>query len=348
LHSPEESERLAYRQRTVLRAQWVDGKWIFGFLDPATLRLGAAARRVIGIPDCPVHSLSVRQWLKRLAAWLPNGEEFPLSHVAISGSLLTLVLKAPIQGAEALGARLLWRELLDWGLSGVFLNFHPSAGNRIFASRGWRLVAGSPHATTPEGWIYGPQCFQQLLPGLYRESVNRAEEFLAPRPGVAVIDLCCGTGTTLHRWKKRQASVLGVEMGGEALASARANLGFLDQGDEVKLLQGRCGDRLPQIQEWHESLEHIQETVVYANPPRLGLEPEVLDWLASHLRPKRIAYLSCSAGTLARDLRGLEGAGYSVEDILPWDFFPMTHHVETLALLKLNGIPELPCKPTCV
>ena len=39
------------------------------------------------------------------------------------------------------------------------------------------------------------------------------------------------------------------------------------------------------------------------------------------------------AGTLARDLESFEVAGYSLDRILPYDFFPLTHHVEALALL---------------
>ena len=48
----------------------------------------------------------------------------------------------------------------------------------------------------------------------------------------------------------------------------------------------------------------------------------------------RIAYLSCSPGSLARDLRALAGSGFRVERALPFDFFPGTDHVETLALLE--------------
>ena len=69
------------------------------------------------------------------------------------------------------------------------------------------------------------------------------------------------------------------------------------------------------------------------NPPRSGLEVEVASALAAELRPDRVAYLSCSAGTLARDLAAFEAAGYEVSGIRPYDFFPNTHHVEALALL---------------
>ena len=77
--------------------------------------------------------------------------------------------------------------------------------------------------------------------------------------------------------------------------------------------------------------------MAYVNPPRSGLEAEVTQALAGELRPVRIAYLSCSAGTLARDLAMLESAGYGVTHILPYDFFPLTHHVEALALLDLRA-----------
>jgi tRNA/tmRNA/rRNA uracil-C5-methylase (TrmA/RlmC/RlmD family) len=66
----------------------------------------------------------------------------------------------------------------------------------------------------------------------------------------------------------------------------------------------------------------------------LGLEPEVLGWLSEKLRPEALAYLSCSAGTLARDLSVLQNSGYSVRRIIPYDFFPQTPHVEALALVE--------------
>jgi hypothetical protein len=66
------------------------------------------------------------------------------------------------------------------------------------------------------------------------------------------------------------------------------------------------------------------------------LEPAVRDWAAVEFRPERLAYLSCSAGTLSRDLTALTAAGYTVEALIPYDFFPQTRHIEILALLH-NG-----------
>ena len=72
-----------------------------------------------------------------------------------------------------------------------------------------------------------------------------------------------------------------------------------------------------------------------ADVQRLGAA--VRDWAAAEFRPERLAYLSCSAGTLNRDLSALAAAGYTVEALMPYDFFPQTHHVETLALMIQRG-----------
>jgi tRNA/tmRNA/rRNA uracil-C5-methylase (TrmA/RlmC/RlmD family) len=174
-----------------------------------------------------------------------------------------------------------------------------------------------------DGLVHGAASFQQLLPELYKGALDAAEEFLAPAPGDSVIDLYCGLGATLRRWQSLGARAMGVELSGEAVECARLNSG-------AEVLRGRCADRLPQLERWLALRK--SRVLAYLNPPRMGLEPEVRDWLAG-VRPERIAYLSCSPAALARDLEGFEAAGFRVQELLPWDFFPQTHHVETLALM---------------
>ena len=74
--------------------------------------------------------------------------------------------------------------------------------------------------------------------------------------------------------------------------------------------------------------------LLYVNPPRTGLEPEISDWVAKAYKPDRMVYLSCSAGTLQRDLDRLTATGYTIIKITPYDFFPQTLHVETLIFLQ--------------
>lgn len=49
--------------------------------------------------------------------------------------------------------------------------------------------------------------------------------------------------------------------------------------------------------------------------------------------PKKIVYISCDVGTLARDIALLK-KNYEVSSIDFVDMFPRTYHVETVVLLK--------------
>jgi tRNA/tmRNA/rRNA uracil-C5-methylase (TrmA/RlmC/RlmD family) len=146
---------------------------------------------------------------------------------------------------------------------------------------------------------------------------------------VGVIDLYCGYGASLREWTESGSATLGVELSGEAVELAAIN------APRAMVLRGTCMQRLPQLRDWWNGLRG--ERVAYVNPPRSGLEAGVAVALAHEFRPSRLAYLSCSAGTLARDLAILAAAGYRVAAIRPYDFFPLTHHVEALALLEIDA-----------
>ena len=53
------------------------------------------------------------------------------------------------------------------------------------------------------------------------------------------------------------------------------------------------------------------------------------------LAPTRVAYVSCDAETLARDLKVLCESAYTLKEVVPLDMFPQTHHVECVAVLEL-------------
>ena len=73
--------------------------------------------------------------------------------------------------------------------------------------------------------------------------------------------------------------------------------------------------------------------VAVLNPPRKGCEPVFLEQLLQ-LKPKRIVYVSCDPATLARDLAILQKA-YAVNTVQPFDMFPQTVHVESIASISL-------------
>lgn len=313
-----EVERWGYRRKVCLSVIWseADG-WQFGLWRRDEL---------IPIPDCPVHAQLVRTLVRSLMQILPPHPLFPLAFLVMSGAQATLIVKThqrvSLDGLNGLP----WQDLAASGLEGLWLHRHPAAGRRLFARNGWQLLWGQPRSREPLGLIHGPTAFQQLIPKLYSHALDVAEAFLAPAPGNRIADLYCGIGASLNRWMGHSAQVIGVELGGEAVECAQLN------APGVEILRGKCADRVPQLRDWAQQTTATR--LLYVNPPRTGLEPEVLAWATNEFRPERLAYLSCSAGTLSRDLSGFVGAGYTVDALHPYDFFPQTHHVETLALLR--------------
>src|SRR4029077_657924 len=67
------------------------------------------------------------------------------------------------------------------------------------------------------------------------------------------------------------------------------------------------------------------------DPPRAGLSKEAAESLV-RISPGRIVYVSCDPPTLARDARRLLDAGYTLDTLRAFDFFPNTPHVESLAV----------------
>ena len=314
--------RYGYRDRVTLSARWsVECGWRFGLMRRDEL---------IAIHDCPVHSSRVNRLVALLVDRLPTFVDLPLAYLHVAGAQATLVVKAATFDRTLLGP--LVAGLPGTGLDGLWVHCHRAAGRRLFARSGWHLAWGRADSVGHGGLVHGPTSFQQLLPELHADALAIAAQHLRPRAGSAVLDLYCGIGTSLHAWTTFGAAALGIELGGDAVDCARRN------APQAALLRGTCVQRLPQVRDWWQASP--VERVAYVNPPRSGLEPELLVALARELRPERVAYLSCSAGTLARDLAAFEECGHSVERIVPYDFFPGTHHVECLALLRLGDAAQ--------
>jgi len=85
------------------------------------------------------------------------------------------------------------------------------------------------------------------------------------------------------------------------------------------------------IPNWAE--EGIHADVIVVDPPRKGCDAALLKTIIE-MKPKRVVYVSCNPATLARDLGILEAGGYQTLEVQPVDMFPMTMHVECVALMS--------------
>ena len=330
MKAPAPQERSGYRDSVCLSARWEDGAWTVGLLT-RTHASGVWQDDVIPIPACPVHSPRVNAALACLTEALPPAPAFPMSHYVQAGAQVSLVVKTRDMPAMSWLTPNQMEKLENAGIEGLWLHRHPCAGKKVFAKNQWDLLWGKARSVDdrllrPRKLVYGPTSFQQLIPALYARALDAAEAFLEPGPTDLFFDLYCGTGAGLARWGEKTRQVFGVELSGESIECARVN------APHAALYRGACRHRLPQLSE--ALARPHQKRLLFANPPRTGLEPELRQWITEVCRPDRMAYLSCSAGTLKRDLLELQDRGFQAEALIPYDFFPKTHHVETLALIR--------------
>jgi 23S rRNA (uracil1939-C5)-methyltransferase len=139
--------------------------------------------------------------------------------------------------------------------------------------------------------------------------------------GKRVADLYSGVGTFTLPLAQRAQQTSAIEMVGSAIRDLRRNLD--DAGLEARALGGDVERLLP-------GLGALDCAVV--DPPRSGLGKGALRAIAD-AAPHTLAYVSCDPATLARDLRGLTEQGYRLTSVTPFDLFPQTWHVETVARL---------------
>lgn len=121
--------------------------------------------------------------------------------------------------------------------------------------------------------------------------------------------------------------VFSVEGGDVAVKSQQRNLRALDLND----VDVRCGDVSRTLAHVPAHLAHPD--VVVLDPPRAGAHAKVCRQIAE-AAPRAIVYIACDCTSLARDTATILDLGYELADIHAYDIYPMTHHVETVALFR--------------
>lgn len=180
------------------------------------------------------------------------------------------------------------------------------------------------HVTTPEGtctWRIPVSAFWQVHRGAAQYLGDSLLALLDSVAGEDWWDLYAGVGLFAAFLDGAGASSVDmVESNEKAIRSARRAF-----HDRPHIRIHHSGTR-----EWLEGNPRPPSGVV-VDPPRRGCEPEVLDSLIL-LRPERIAYVSCDPASLGRDTARLIAGGFVLSRVVPIDAFPMTHHVEAIAL----------------
>ena len=175
-------------------------------------------------------------------------------------------------------------------------------------------------------WAVAADGFWQVHPAAADTLATAVLDGLQPEPGERALDLYCGVGLFAGVLADAGCRVWGVESDRTAVAHARANLA--DVADRVTIIAGRVERRARQLPEAVD--------LVVLDPPRSGAGAAVMRAVLERT-PRAVAYVACDPAALARDLATAGTLGYQPNRITAYDLFPMTQHVECVAILLPQG-----------
>jgi 23S rRNA (uracil1939-C5)-methyltransferase len=315
-----------YRRRARLGVRFVrkKGRVLVGFRE-------RAAPYVAELAACEVLSAPMDALITPLAAMLNElsiREQLPQIEVALGDDATALVLRVLEPPSSEDRTRL--------------AAFAATHGVRFY------LQSGAPDALEPLGAVsetlsyslpqfglemqFAPTDFVQVNAAVNQALVGRAVSLLGLTADAAVLDLFCGLGNFTLAVARHARSVVGIEGEETLVARARANAvrnGITNAAFHCANLAVAPDATVP----WRAE----RYTHVLLDPPRSGAR-EVLGAVAQ-FAPRRVLYISCHPGSLARDLEVLvHGHGFRLVAAGVVDMFPHTAHVESLALLT-DGSP---------
>lgn len=206
----------------------------------------------------------------------------------------------------------------------LWVNVHPKPANTIFSSD-WRLVHGKQ-------WLEETICSVHacFLPGSFGQANLEMFEKM-------IKDILL----KMQSYKEILELYAGIGVIGLALSEKASALTLCESNPESK----KCFDQMMKIQpndKTHYLLQPSQEAIqriknadlLIADPPRKGLDKELIEALLKPSELKEFIYISCGADSFMRDAVLLENGGWRLVSAEGYLFFPRTSHIETLAFFK--------------
>ncbi len=226
---------------------------------------------------------------------------------------------APLAGALATRA--------GDGLHSLWWNGNPARTNTILGRR-WHRIAGGEAVREEIGGaavFFPPGAFGQANLPLADRLVAQVAAWVPD--GARVVELYAGVGAIGLGLVRRAAAVAFNERAQDGLAGLRLGLAALapDVASRATVVPGPAA-----------AVDGLDAAdVVVADPPRKGLDPEVLARLLAR-PPSRLVLVSCSVGAFLREAAALRPV-LPLRALVPYALFPHTAHVETVALFARDG-----------
>ena len=144
-----------------------------------------------------------------------------------------------------------------------------------------------------------------------------------------VWDLYCGAGSITLPASKKCREIYGIELSKDTINDANHNKQFNNIDNAHFYADDLHRKNIPEL------LNTLPKPdIIILDPPRAGLHNNLINHLLQIETPK-IVYVSCNPATQARDCEILSSK-YELMSVQPFDMFPQTYHIETIALLKIK------------
>lgn len=283
--------------------------------------------------DCPLHTPAINPALSEIPELISKYCLTPYSIEQRTGELKGVIV---LETSSGIGVRFISRSreleanykdaaanlvANNPNIKSVSLNIQPIP-HQIVEGEEEHLLVGEAFLKHDYGDFFvhlPPLSFVQVTPFIAAALYQTARTWLSDRTERSTLDLFCGAGGFLLSVAAQTKIGRGIELREDAVKCANdaaalqgySHLSFI-QGDLSKL-----------------SITDKFDTVI-VNPPRRGLGKELIDSLCE-MKPKQILYSSCNAETLISDIELL---GYTAKKFKAFDMFPLTNHLEVLALLE--------------
>ena len=333
-----------YRNKLALPVGRVNGETVIGFYAPRS-------HRIVPIDNCDIQAEWVKKVISAVKEFVATGicgydEESgtgELRHIVvreIKGKFIFALVCTKKTDLSPF-ADILKKSFKQFTL---LLNINPEKTNAIFGKSFYTVYGDGFFGAEECGIKYraGANTFIQvnddMRAKLYSAVLEEADE------GAEAIDLYSGGGLLTAMLAKKCGRAYGVEIVEEASRCA----------DDLKNENGLNGKMFNICGKVEEEIEKVfakthSRRIIVCDPPRKGIERSSVNAIKNSGADK-IIYISCNPATLARDLGIITGtliekdgalvkcadpqSSYEIKSITPFDMFPQTRHIETVAVLS--------------
>ena len=297
----------------------------------------AGTHRIVDTPRCAVHHPRINEVAAALrravrATGTPPYADRPRAGllravqvvVERASGRVQVVLVASSDDPHSLDAvaAALHAELGDV-VQGLFWNGNAARTNAILGPH-WRRLSGEPMLRERIGnaaVFFPPGAFGQANLPLFERIAARVASWVPE--AARVVEFHAGCGALGLGLLARAARVVMNEREPAALDGLARGLAELspELRERAELAPGPAADHAGRVAE---------ADCVVVDPPRRGLDPELLAALCSQ-PPARLVYVSCGLDAFLREAEALAASGLVPAELVAVALFPYTDHVETVA-----------------